>query len=130
MRITLPPPVQIQLPDGKTVEYSLPDMAQYLARNGRRFGGGRDADSARRGLRIAAAFASPDAGVVELTDQDGKEFKAEVEAPSCGWANFTVTVSEQTGVDGDGKPVVRKSTRRVAVSGLDVLPLIDAVPNV
>jgi hypothetical protein len=130
MIIKLPPPVTIKLPEGNSVEYSLPEMARFLARNARSFGGGKDADSARRGLRIESAFAAAKAGVVELTKEDGEYFKKEVESPSCGWANLTLTVPVQTGVDDKGAPVFRNVTRRIAVSGIDVLPLIDAVPSV
>lgn len=129
MKITLPPPVTIKLPDGKTVEYSLPEMARYLARNSRRFGGGNTAEAVRMGKRIDDAFAAPKGGVVELQQVDGAEFKLEIEKPSCGWANLTVTRVSQAGVDAAGKPILRQATQRIRVSGLDVLPLIDAVPT-
>lgn len=127
MKITLPSPVSLKLPDGKTLEYSLPEMVRFIARNSKRFGAGRDVDSLRLGQRIEQAFTNPKGTQVELADEDWAELSKELRRPSCGWASISGTFNLQTGTDANGAPQVRAITKRLAVSGLDILPLIDGI---
>jgi hypothetical protein len=128
MKLTLPPPIAVKLPNGETIQYSAIDLVKHVVRNGREFARSNDLDRVRQGARILSAFdVSSGTASIQLLDQDATDLRAVLAKPSAGWSAIQVTMPVVTGMRPDGSEVKREVQRTFTISPLELLPMLDAL---
>lgn len=128
MKIKLPRPVTIRLPNGATVEYSATDVVAHMVRNGREFAKSNELERVRLGARLLEAFPAGAQESGDVSPADLEALRAALAKPSFGWSSIPMEVTLATGKkDEAGNAVFMKRVRWVAAPALDLLPLIDAL---
>lgn len=128
MKLTLPPPIAVKLPNGETIQYSAADLVKHVVRNGREFARSNELDRVRQGARILVAFDVPSGATsIELLEQDAKDLRAALAKPTAGWSAIPIKMSVVTGTNRDGSDVKREITRMFSIAPLDLLPMIEAL---
>jgi hypothetical protein len=127
MKLKLPAPVQFQTPFGAG-RVSATDIVDHITTNGREFGQSGDLEKVRQGARLKAAFHVNETETGDISADDLAALRAALLKPSRGWSAVRIEVDVPTGrVDSQGRPEIIRRERLVAPSGLDVLPLIEAL---
>ena len=127
MKLKLPAPIEFQTPLGPG-RVSAADIVDHITTNGREFGQSGDLELVRQGARLKAAFHVSETETGDISAEDLQALRLALVKPSRGWAMVKIVVEMPTGrADAQGKPEVVRRERFVAPSGLDVLPLVDAL---
>jgi hypothetical protein len=127
MKLKLPAPITFQTPLGAG-RVSAADIVDHITTNGREFGQSGDLDLVRQGARLKAAFHASETETSDILAEDLSALRLALVKPSRGWAAVLISIDVPTGrVDAQGKPEIVRRERFVSPSGLDVLPLIEAL---
>lgn len=127
MKLKLPAPIEFQTPMG-VGRVSATDIVDHITTNGREFGQSGDLELVRQGARLKAAFHVSESDTGDIAPDDLSALRLALVKPSRGWAAVRIAVDVPTGrTDAQGNPEVIRRERFVAPSGLDVLPLIEAL---